>query len=173
MAELSFREKNILVELLKNCKVSDREMASKLRTSQPTVTRLRNKLWQKGFVSSFTVIPSLSKIGLGLMMFTFFRRIQENVRKDFKDWIKKNPEIVFSSEGEGLREDTLVIVSVHPQFDAAEHFLNDIRTRFGEKLGGMSSFFTPVRSTIKEFNLSNVVEYHITHAPSESSKKKS
>ena len=51
------KEMRLLVELIKNSCRSDRNLAKVLGTSQPTVTRMRNKLVKEGIIQEFTVIP--------------------------------------------------------------------------------------------------------------------
>jgi DNA-binding Lrp family transcriptional regulator len=41
-------EMRLLVELIKNCSRSDRKLAKVLGTSQPTVTRMRNRVVKEG-----------------------------------------------------------------------------------------------------------------------------
>jgi len=53
------KEMRLLVELIKNSCRSDRNLAKVLGTSQPTVTRMRNKLVKEGIIQEFTVIPAL------------------------------------------------------------------------------------------------------------------
>jgi len=43
-------EWKVLSELMKNSKLSDRELARKLGSSQPTVTRTRRRLEEKGYI---------------------------------------------------------------------------------------------------------------------------
>ncbi|NIO38282.1 winged helix-turn-helix transcriptional regulator, partial [Candidatus Bathyarchaeota archaeon] len=45
----------LLRELLKNSKRSDRELAKILGVSQPTVTRTRNRLEKNGMIQDYTI----------------------------------------------------------------------------------------------------------------------
>jgi len=49
------RMMNLLFELLKNSKRSDKELAKVLMVSQPTVTRMRSRLVKEGVIKEFTV----------------------------------------------------------------------------------------------------------------------
>jgi len=51
--------RKFLLELLKDSKRSDREIAKVLGVSQPTITRMRNRLVQEGVIQEFTIIPDL------------------------------------------------------------------------------------------------------------------
>ncbi|MDH5664027.1 MAG: winged helix-turn-helix transcriptional regulator, partial [Candidatus Bathyarchaeota archaeon] len=57
------RMMNLLLELLKNSKRSDREIAKVVGVSQPTITRMRQRLVREGAIKHFTVIPDLVKMG--------------------------------------------------------------------------------------------------------------
>ena len=63
------REKELLFQLLRNSKLSDREIAKKVQTSQSTITRSRHKL-EKKIIQSYTIVPDLSKLGIKLIAFT-------------------------------------------------------------------------------------------------------
>ena len=66
-------EWKILSELMKNSRLSDRELARKIGSSQPTVTRARNKLEKKGYIKEYTMIPDFSKLGYELLALTFVK----------------------------------------------------------------------------------------------------
>ena len=54
---------SLLLELLKDSKRSDREIAKVLGVSQPTVSRMRWRLEEEGWIKDFTVIPDFVKMG--------------------------------------------------------------------------------------------------------------
>jgi Lrp/AsnC family leucine-responsive transcriptional regulator len=56
-------ELRVLSELIKNSRISDRELGKKLRMSQPTVSRIRNKLENEGYIKEYTLIPDFQKLG--------------------------------------------------------------------------------------------------------------
>ena len=156
--ELAEREKRVLIELLKNSKVSDKELARKLSTSQPTITRIRNKLYEQGYILHYTIMPKIEKAGLKLMAFTFLRRFDMGARKKLHEWISAMQPVIFSAEGEGLREQRLVMISAHTDFDKYEEFMHSFRSEFGNKIGETSSFLIPSGKNIKEFNLCGPIE---------------
>ena len=55
-------ELRLVAELMKNSRKSDRELAKILGISQPTVTRIRNKLEREGVIREYTAIPDFSKL---------------------------------------------------------------------------------------------------------------
>ncbi|MFZ0965605.1 MAG: Lrp/AsnC family transcriptional regulator, partial [Candidatus Bathyarchaeia archaeon] len=56
-------ELNLISELMKNSRQSDRNLAKVIGVSQPTVTRIRNKLEKEGYIREYTMIPDFSKLG--------------------------------------------------------------------------------------------------------------
>jgi len=56
------RMMSLLLELLKDSKRSDRELAKVLEVSQPTVTRMRSRLVKEGMIREFTIIPDNTRL---------------------------------------------------------------------------------------------------------------
>jgi len=61
------KERQFLSELLKDSKRSDREIAKVLGVSQPTITRMRNRLVEEGLIKEFTIIPEFAKMGYEIL----------------------------------------------------------------------------------------------------------
>ncbi len=53
MLKLTTRERQVLSELLKNCKTSDQEIARRLKTSRPTVLKIRKRLEEKELLKGY------------------------------------------------------------------------------------------------------------------------
>ena len=70
MTKLKDIDFKIIFELMKNSKISDRELAKKIGVSQPTVSRKRAKLEKEGLLD-YTAIPDLKKLGFQIMAFSF------------------------------------------------------------------------------------------------------
>ncbi len=66
-------ELNLLSELMKNSRRSDRELAKAIGSTQPTVTRTRRKLEKLGVIREYTAIPDFSKLGYELLSLTFVK----------------------------------------------------------------------------------------------------
>ena len=60
-------ELNLISELMKNSRRSDRELAKVLGISQPTVTRIRTRLEKEGYIKEYTMIPDFLKLGYTIM----------------------------------------------------------------------------------------------------------
>ena len=67
----------LLAELMKNSKTSDRELATKLGVSQPTVSRIRAKLEREGYIKEYTLVPDFHKLGFEIMAVTLVKLKRE------------------------------------------------------------------------------------------------
>lgn len=66
-------ELDLISELIRNSRRSDRELAKALRVSQPTVSRTMEKAQKKGLMREFTVIPDFQELGYKLVALTLVR----------------------------------------------------------------------------------------------------
>jgi DNA-binding Lrp family transcriptional regulator len=66
-------ELKLAAELIRNSRRSDRDLAKAIGASQPTVTRIRNKLENEGFFKEYTIIPDFTKLGYHLLVLTFVK----------------------------------------------------------------------------------------------------
>jgi len=96
---------NLLLELLKDSKRSDRKLARVLDVSQPTVNRMRSRLVKEGVMKEFTVIPDFVKVGYEIMAITGVKvkeKMIMELEKKAEEYMKSKPSIIFA--GGGLRE---------------------------------------------------------------------
>ena len=152
------REREVLIHLLENSKLSDREVAKKLKTSQSTVTRTRHKL-EKRFINSYTIVPNLSNLGIRLIAFTFASCPvpTPDLMKTIKKFVDEEPNVVFAGHGEGLGK-TGFIVSFHTDFSDYTDFVRRARLKcsgFGETV---ESFIVSTNKLLKTLDMSNAVE---------------
>ena len=124
----------LLLELLKDSKRSDRELAKVLGVSQPTVSRMRSRLVKEGIVREFTVIPDFVKMGYEIMAISFFKskRTKETEERAIKVTMAR-PNIIFASEAEGMGKNG-VIISLHKNYTDFSNFLSDLRLEGGNDL---------------------------------------
>ena len=132
---------DILYELMKNSKRSDREIAKTVKVSQPTITRMRRNLEKSGYIREYTVIPELEKIGFEIVALNFLSaNLTSEQMKEIQDWLLKNSKILFTTFGEGLGGKTLLLVSVHKDFTDFSAFSRELEGLFGLKVSSTESF---------------------------------
>lgn len=116
-------ELKIVSELLKDSRLSDRQLAGALRTSRANIARRRARVEEK-LITGYTVIPRLREIGFEIVAFTFVKNQQqaystsektEEAVERTREWFEKHPNVVFASAGEGLGFDGL-LVSLHKKY---------------------------------------------------------
>jgi DNA-binding Lrp family transcriptional regulator len=115
-------ELKLISELMKNSRQSDRNLAGAIGVSQPTVTRIRNKLEKEGYIREYTMIPDFSKLGYKIMAITFAlsrfleKEEAERAGKTLADSVKdKQFEFIMLERGDGLGFDG-VIISLHEDY---------------------------------------------------------
>lgn len=62
---------DLLHELMKNSKRSDRELAKVVGVSQSTITRTRKNLEKTEYIHEYTIIPALEKLGFEIIALNF------------------------------------------------------------------------------------------------------
>ena len=149
---------DILYELMKNSKRSDREIAKAVKVSQPTITRMRRNLEKFGYIREYTVIPELEKIGFEIVALNFLSaNLTSEQMKEIQDWLLKNSKILFTTFGEGLGGKTLLLVSVHKNFTDFSAFSRELKGLFGLKVSSAESFlFSLKKDVVKHFSFKNL-----------------
>ena len=117
----------LLVELLKDSKRSDRELAKVLDVSQATVSRMRNKLVRDGLIKEFTIIPDFAKMGFELLAITTLRskRNKNDAEKAIIVRHVAKPNVIFASRAQGMGKNA-VIISIHKDYTDYSNFLEEI-----------------------------------------------
>jgi DNA-binding Lrp family transcriptional regulator len=133
----------LLRELLKNSKRSDRELAKVLRVSQPTITRHRRKLEEQGLIQDYTIIPDFRQMGFEILALTFVKMrpdlLTPEIMEEVKKYGEKWPNVILVSSGEGLGM-TGVIVSFHKNYTEYHQRLNLLRVDWKEFSEDIRSF---------------------------------
>jgi len=127
-------ELKILSELMKNSRTSDRELAKRLGVSQPTTSRIRNKLENQGYIKEYTLIPNFTKLGYNLMAVTFLARAKEYAKQDIttlfkeaqKSATKTGFDTIMALRGMGFEHDA-VVVSFHESYSAYQERIKEIK----------------------------------------------
>ena len=143
----------LLRQLLTNSKKSDREIARLLGTSQPTITRLRKKLEEEGYIETYTIIPNLAKLGYQILAFTFVKMKYYPTRdealkvvKEAADWVLKRPNVIFAADGQGLGGKDVVIISFHKDYSRYTDFMRGFALDWGRVINTFESFTVDVAS---------------------------
>ena len=126
----------LLLEYLKNSKRSDREIAKVVGVSQPTITRMRQRLVKDGVIREFTVIPDFVKMGYEIMAISCIKTnttmVTELEEKAEKYW-KKYPNVIFVSRAEGMGKNA-VLISLHKSFTDYSNFLSENLREWGDDI---------------------------------------
>lgn len=145
---------DLLYELMKDSKRSDRELAKFVGVSQPTITRMRKTLEKQGYIREYTVMPALEKLGFEIVALNF---ITANMTQEFNEWISKNSKILFAGFGQGLEGNTLLLVSVHKNLTDFSEFTREIKSLFGSNISFFKSFLSSLNvDVVKHFSFKNL-----------------
>lgn len=137
----------ILSELMKNSKMSDRQLAKKLGVSQPTATRRRTRLEKKRIIKEYSFIPDFPELGYHIMAITLLKystnvdmeRVVE-AREKAKEIVKESPfEMIMAQKGIGINYDGATI-SFHKDYGAFVKFRDQLRQSLPVKADKIDSF---------------------------------
>jgi DNA-binding Lrp family transcriptional regulator len=166
MDKLKSIDYKILAELLKNSRRSDRELAKALGISQPTVTRRRASI-EKNFIDGYTAVPKWEKIGFEILAFSFVKHnikfakpdVREECFRKVKEWLKKQPNVIFATDGQGMGWDA-IFVSFHKNYSDFVEFINKHNSELSEFLVDCQSFISNIGPTTvrKPFHLKYLSE---------------
>lgn len=156
----------LLQELMRNSKRSDRDLAKKLEVSQPTLTRMRKKLEQEGYILDYTAIPNMTKLGFEIVAFTFVNidrfdsetgQLNVAASEIAHKWIDHNPKILFGAGGEGLEGKNCMMVTVHHDFTDFTDFISDFRSKWSTSIKDIDTFLVSLKGKMpKPFTLRNL-----------------
>jgi len=147
----------LLRELLRNSKRSDRELAKVLKVSQPTVTRARHKLEREGVIQDYTIVPDFKKMGFEILALTFVKMRPDvligETKENTKKYAAKFPNVVFAYSGKGLGM-TGVIISAHKNYTEYHRQLNMLRVDLKDITEDLQSFIIAIgEGEYKRFSL--------------------
>jgi len=150
----------LLRELLRNSKRSDRELSKVLGVSQPTITRTRHGL-EKDSIEGYTIIPKWLTTDFKIFAFTFIKskfkyasvEKREAAVQRAREWLMKQPNVIFSAGGEGMGWDGLT-VSIHKSYSGYTQFKRNHDTKLGDFLDASQTYVVDLQGTItKTFHL--------------------
>jgi DNA-binding Lrp family transcriptional regulator len=162
-------ELKVLSELMKNSRVSDRELAKRLGVSQPTVSRIRNKFEKEGYIKEYTYIPDFVKLGYSLMALTFIKRAEGSREQSslFKEADKyavwTGFDTVMAVRGMGCGYDA-VVFSFHENYSAFLERLREIKQFPSIDVEHVESFIVDLtdKDLYRQLTLSPLAEHMLT-----------
>jgi DNA-binding Lrp family transcriptional regulator len=156
----------LLQELVKNSKRSDRDLAKLLDVSQPTLTRMRRRLENDNYILDYTAIPNLTKLGYEIAAFTFFNVDRYDPKSGDLDnvvgerahkWVGNNSNVIFAAGGEGLHGKNCMMITVHRDFTEYTDFVTNLRGQWAHKITDMETFLVSLKAKMpKPFSFRNM-----------------
>ena len=146
----------VLSELMKNSKVTDRELGKKLGISQLTVTRTRRKLEEEGYIKEYTIIPDFAKLGYGILAINLFKYEQtfdapkiEKAKQILKESLSEGPyEMVMAERGMGLGFNA-ILMSFHKDYASLAELKNWARQFASFGLEEIESFLVNLNDAVR------------------------
>jgi DNA-binding Lrp family transcriptional regulator len=138
----------ILSSLMKNSKISDRQLAKQIGVSQPTVTRRRARL-EKERLLDYTAVPDFAKLGFEILAFTFATSKKSGVPEEqvpkAKSFFDKRDDVIFVSTGSG-NERNRMNVSIHRSYSDYVTFMRALEHEWGDSMENRTSFIVSLKS---------------------------
>ncbi len=160
MINLTPREKQVLTELLKNCKTSDQEIARRLKTSRPTIFKIRERLENRGVIKSYVPIIDFEKLNLNLQSVILYSwrnySKTEELEKTSK-LIKNMPEVILSINGEGVGSKTDLIIAIHEDIKDYERFIRKLKYEWKDNVENAEVFLSSIEGISKGYDLTSPV----------------
>lgn len=140
MAKLKDTDFKILFELMKNSKISDRELARIVGVSQPTASRKRARL-EREVIDGYTAFPKWDKLGYEILAFTLVKspfkfgskEKRESARSRAEEWMAKHPNVIMGSGCRGMGM-TGIMISLHKNYSELDEFLINHKEQLGDLL---------------------------------------
>lgn len=160
MEKLTKRERQVLIELMRNCRTSDQEIARKLKTSRPTVLKVRKRLEEKGVVKGYIPKVNFEKLDISVHSVVLYKwrdysRVVE-LEKVIK-FIKSLPEVILFIKGEGIGGKTDLIISVHKDLKEYETFIRKLKYEWKDHVESVEVFLSSVDGIFKGYDLASPI----------------
>ena len=166
-------DRKVLAKLMRNSRLSDRELAKQIGSSQPTVTRARNKLEKQGYIREYTVLPNFKQLGYEIMAITVFRYKKrfdtekiEKAKKILNETFEKGPfEIILAERGMGCGFNA-VMISVHKDYNSLMQLTNWALQFYELELGEIENFVVDLIDKVRyrPLTFSSLAKHVLTEA---------
>jgi DNA-binding Lrp family transcriptional regulator len=159
---------DILRAIMKNSRLSDRELAKRLHISQPTISRTRAQLEREGYIRSYTAVPEFGKVGFKIMAITFAKvraypsaDEANGIIQKAREWLAKRPNVIYAADGQGMGGKDVVMISFHKDYDDYTRFIHSYAFEWGSIISTFETFIVNVLSelTLKPFDLTYLADY--------------
>jgi DNA-binding Lrp family transcriptional regulator len=164
MINLTLRERQVLAELVKNCRTSDQEIARKLKTSRPSILKIRKRLEKKEIIKGYTSILDFEKIGLNIQAVILYRWKDYSKSEELEstmNFIKSLSEVILFVKGEGLGSKTDLIISVHEDLKDYEKFIRKLKYQWKDNVENVDVFLSSIDGIFKNYELSSPAIFKI------------
>ena len=149
-------ERRILSELMKNSRRSDRELARVIGSSQPTVTRARNRLEKEGYIQEYTIMPDFLKLGYEILAVTLFKYKKqfdaekiEKAKEILADSFERGPfEIIMAERGTGCGYNAMMI-SIHKDYKSFMDLMDWGQQFYSLELGEFDTFLINLAGKVR------------------------
>jgi DNA-binding Lrp family transcriptional regulator len=166
--EMKEKMRQLLSELLKDSKRSDRELAKTLKISQPTVSRMRQKLVKEGAIREFTAIPDFAKLGYEIMAVTLAKAkeaLTASEQEKAKKLVLDEPRVILAASAEGMGRNG-VMISLHKDYADFRKFMDNLKFNSDGYMKEADSMLISLKSgtVVKPLSFSqlNVLENALT-----------
>ncbi len=159
---LKLNELRLICALIRDSRRTDRELAKIVGVSQPTISRIRQKLEKEGYMD-YAGIPNLQKLGFEIVAMTFgnwkYDRYPDTRVASAREFVKTHPNLIFLSSGKGMNSDR-VAITVHRDYTDYTKFLSEVRTDWGEYMEITGSFLISLRQDepLRSFTFTNLAD---------------
>jgi len=150
-------ELNLMSELVKNSRRSDRELARSLGVSQPTVTRIMARLEKEKVIREYTTIPDFQKLGFKILAITFLAMVTEPDSKEFERALGTFSNILMFERGLGLKSSHMV-VSLHEDYSSYAEFKRKLEENEFWEVTDSASFLVNLNEDSGFLSFSNLAK---------------
>jgi len=170
MSSLKKIDLQLMSELLKNCRQSDKDLAKVVGTSQPTIYRRRTKLEKERLIDSYTAIPNFAKLGFEIMAVSFYSwrleatqkltQKREVVMRKLYTFLENHKNIIFTSKGRGFGMERMMI-SVHKSYDDYVKLMRVVSIEWVDYVSKVDSFVVSLQedSVGRKLNFEHFADY--------------
>ena len=159
MKLINNKRAKLLSELLKDSRKSDRVLAKVLRVSQPTVTRMRNRLVKDGVIQEFTIIPNFVKLGYEFFAISSFRvKVRTDYKEKVRKWVEHYPNVILWANAEGMGKNA-VTISLHKSFTDYSRFASETQEYWGDDMEDYATLLVSLKApSVRPFSLKYLAE---------------